>query len=342
MSLDSSGISWTDATLNSLYGCGACSVGCRLCYAVKRVDRHASNPRLNTDGRFDGLVRDGRFTNQILFDPQHLYAVLKDRNPKRIFVNEFSDLFHEALPMELILEHVRVFKAAHWHQFQVLTKRGERLAELNRAILAELGSWPKNLWMGVSVCSAARVEMQRINQLGATDVAIRWVSIEPWVSDMNTPLRESVPAFRAVLQENGIAWVVVGGESGTRNDTNLMTLDDARYVISGSEAAGCKTHFKQLGTALAIQLGVYSTRGTGEHRAKGGHPDQWPEDLNIREWPEVSWKPVTEPPEFSPAYDSHQWKRYSLAALVGQQVPCDRPPLINILQKPFGTPSGSR
>ncbi len=117
-----------------------------------------------------------------------------------------------------------------------------------------------------------------------------------------------------MLRKNKIAWTVVGGESGSRDNTNLMTLDDARYLLEESKAAGSKVHFKQLGTALAIQLGVYSTRGKDEHRAKGGNPDQWPEDMNIREWPEVSWKNVAEPPEFNPAYDAHQWKHYRLAA----------------------------
>jgi protein gp37 len=112
MSLESSGISWTDGTLNSLYGCSACSVGCRLCYAVNRVYRHSWNLKLNRDERFHGLVMDGRFTGEVLFDPEHLYAVLKDRKPKMIFVNEFSDLLHDALPMKVLLEHVRVFKAA--------------------------------------------------------------------------------------------------------------------------------------------------------------------------------------------------------------------------------------
>src|SRR6185437_11588593 len=117
-----SGISWTDGTLNSLYGCSECSVGCRMCYAVKRVHRHSLNSRVNRDERFDGLVAGRRFTGRILFDPKHLYSVLKVGEPKRIFVNEFSDLLHEALPMEVILEHFRVFRAASWHQFQVLTK----------------------------------------------------------------------------------------------------------------------------------------------------------------------------------------------------------------------------
>lgn len=286
-------------------------------------------------------MNDGRFTGKILIDPKHLYAVLKDRNPKMIFVDEFSDLLHEALPMDLILEHVRVFRAASWHHFQVLTKRGHRLAELNDAILSEFGSWPENLWMGVSVCSAAKIEMQRIEDLGATDAALKWISFEPWVSNPCVPLRKAHPALRQVLQRNRIAWTVIGGESGPRDDTNLMTLDDAHYLIEESRAAGSKAHFKQLGTALAIRLGAYSTAGEGEHRAKGGSPDQCPEDLNIREWPEVSWKPVTEPSEFSPVYDSHQWKRYSLAASPRQQVPCDSPPLINIPHEPFGTPSAS-
>ncbi len=93
-----------------------------------------------------------------------------------------------------------------------------------------------------------------------------------------------------------------------------MTLDDAQYLIEESKAAGSKVHFKQLGTALAIQLGVYSTDGKGEHRAKGGNPDQWPEGLNVREWPKVSWKPLADLSEFSPAYNSDEWKRYRPAA----------------------------
>jgi protein gp37 len=231
LSLDSSGISWTDSTLNSLYGCSECSVGCRLCYAVKRIARHSRDSKVNKDGRFDGLVNRGRFTGKLLFDPKHLYSVLKVRESKRIFVNEFSDLLHESLPMDVILEHIRVFRAASWHQFQVLTKRGERLAELNDAILREFGSWPANLWQGVSVCSAADIEMKRIGELGATGTAIKWISFEPWVSDVNVPLRKAKPELRKLLRRNKIAWIVIGGESGSKDDTNLMTLDDARYLI---------------------------------------------------------------------------------------------------------------
>ena len=304
MSLDSLGISWTDGTLNSLYGCWTCSIGCRLCYAVNRVHRHSSNPKLNHDGRFDGLVHNGRFTGEVLFDPRHLYGVLKDRNPKMIFVNEFSDLLHEVIPMETVLEHFRVFKAAQWHQFQVLTKRSHRLAELNTAVLQEFGSWPTNVWQGVSVCSVSQAETQRIEHLGATGAFLKWISFEPWVSDPSFPVSEAVPGLREILRENQIQWTVIGGESGPRDDTNIMAIDDARHLVNESRAAGSRVHFKQLGTALAIQLGTHSTRGGAEHRAKGGNPDQWPEDLNIREWPEVEWNNLAEPVEFRPSYDA--------------------------------------
>jgi Protein of unknown function (DUF5131) len=113
---------------------------------------------------------------------------------------------------------------------------------------------------------------------GAADAALKWVSFEPWISDMNAPLRKTSPNLRRMLRKNKIAWTMVGGESGLRDDTNLMTLEDARNLLEESKAAGSKVHFKQLGTALAIQRGVYSTRGNGEHRAKGGNPEQWPEN----------------------------------------------------------------
>jgi len=185
MSLNESGISWTDGTLNSLYGCWGCSVGCRLCYAVGRVYRHSLNSKVNADGRFSDLVVEvknepdddtkKRFTGAILFDPVHLYAVLNDSEPKRIFVNEFSDLLFASLPTELVIEHFRVFNHAQCHQFQVLTKRSERLASLNASVLDEFWEWPTNVWMGVSVCSAAKIEMERIEHLGATAAEIKWI-----------------------------------------------------------------------------------------------------------------------------------------------------------------------
>jgi protein gp37 len=305
--------------MNSLYGCTQCSEGCTECYAKSNLVRFSSNPVLNSDHRFDDLVHEHEvgdervitLTGRILFNPSHLYSALGDKKPKRVFVNEFSDLLHEVLPLDLILEHFRVFARAPQHVFQILTKRGKRLAEINATVLAEFGAWPRNVHMGVSVCTAEDHELARIHQLGATDAALRWISFEPWISDLAVPLRTARPGLRTLLRDNCIAWVVIGGESGAPEKTGLMTLDDARYLIEESRAAGSLVFFKQLGTALAIQLGVYSTQGKGEHRSKGGHPDQWPADLNVQEYPD----PLTVTPwagtAFRPAYDPEAWMHFS-------------------------------
>jgi hypothetical protein len=149
--------------------------------------------------------------------------------------------------------------------------------------------------------------MRKLEQFGAISATVKWISFEPWISDVNVPVSVSVPDLRDRLKVAGITWVVVGGESGSKDDTNLMTLADARYLLAESKAAGCKVHFKQLGTALAIQLSVY---GVDEHRSKGGNPAQWPVDLNVREYPDVEWFPYKQPPDFKPLYQLGKWERF--------------------------------
>jgi hypothetical protein len=157
-------------------------------------------------------------------------------------------------------------------------------------------------WAGETTCGVS-IRSRTSSTLYPTSQ----ISFEPWISDVNIPLGVSVPNLRDRLKAAGITWVVVGGESGSKDDTNLMTLADARYLLAESKAAGCKVHFKQLGTALAIQLGVY---GVGEHRAKGGSPAQWPVDLNVREYPEVKWVPYKKPSDFKPLYQPGKWERF--------------------------------
>jgi len=326
MSLDGSGISWTGGTLNSLYGCRECSSGCRLCYAVGNVYRQSVNSRRNRDGRFDGLIQivsgKKRFSGDVLFDPGHLYKVLKDSKPKRIFVNEFSDLFADDLPWSVIREHFRVFRSAVWQQFQCLTKRAHRLREIDAQVISEFGSWPENVWQGVSICTAADKELARMDALGVTSAHIKWISFEPWISDLDQPISDAVPDLQKRLKRNGIAWTVIGGESGSKADTSLMTLEDARYLISESRAAGCKVHFKQLGTALAIRLGVYDTKL--KHGKQGGNSSQWPEGLNIVEWPDVASRDYEGPVQFEPGFDAKRWKRFKNAARSSEDSVLDR------------------
>jgi len=302
------GISWCTEVLNSLYGCGECSKGCKECYARLRIYRFSKSHTHNRDGRYNDLVdtytetevTNGveqevvkrRFTDRILFNPAKLYACFKFSPKSLVFVNEFSDLLHQAIPMEVILEHFRVFRCAPWLQFQVLTKRANRLAELDAAIMREFGEWPANVWMGVSVCTPQKGELNKIVRLGRTHAVIKWISFEPWVSDPKVALKNASPNLTAVLRDNGIAWSVIGGESGAKKAARLMTLDDAQYLFTSSQNAGCKVHFKQLGTKLAEARGVY---GTGDHRSKGGNLEQIPLNLRKREWPEASWEAQYKP-----------------------------------------------
>ncbi len=181
---DKSAIEWTDATWNPVTGCTKISPGCKNCYAERLAERLQAmgNPR----------YRNG-FT--LTLHPDQVDLPLRWRSPKRIFVNSMSDLFHEDIPDEFIQTVFQVMNDAHWHNFQVLTKRAERLARLAPAL-----HWTTNIWQGVSVESAAYVT--RMDYLRQVPAAIRFVSIEPLLS--------AIPN----LSLNGIDWVIVGGESG--------------------------------------------------------------------------------------------------------------------------------
>ena len=312
------GISWTDEAMNSLVGCRECSRGCDRCYARMRIYRFSKCSATNRDNRYSDLVeivrkpapRDGveaekgelRFTGRILFNPAKMYAFLRNNAPGNlVFVDEFSDLLHGAVPMDVILEHFRVFRSVFWLQFQVLTKRANRLEELNAAVMKEFGEWPQNVWMGVSVCTQAKGELNKIAALGNTQARIKWVSFEPWISDPEMALEAACPNLAGLLGDSGIGWSVIGGESGSKKDSRLMTLEDAQYLFSSSKQAGCRLHFKQLGTKLAINLGVY---GIGDHRSKGGNLNQIPRKLRVRDWPEnVTWDVPECDLSFAPRFD---------------------------------------
>ena len=200
----------------------------------------------------DEKKQELRFTGRILFNPAKMYQFLKNNAPGNlVFVDEFSDLLHSAVPMDVILEHFRVFRSVFWLQFQILTKRANRLEELNNAVIKEFGGWPQNVWLGVSVCTRAKGELNKIAALAKTQARIKWVSFEPWISDPEMALEAACPNLAGLLGDSGIAWSVIGGESGTKKESRLMTLEDAQYLFSSSKQAGCSLHFKQLGTKLS-------------------------------------------------------------------------------------------
>ena len=181
---DTSHIEWTDATWNPVTGCTKISPGCKHCYAERLAHRLQ---RMGQPNYLNGF--------KLTLQPQMLDLPLRWKSPRRIFVNSMSDLFHQDVPLEYVKRVFDVMARAHWHQFQVLTKRADRLRELSSQL-----PWPSNVWQGVSVESERYLD--RIDALRRAGATVKFLSLEP--------LLEALPN----LDLRGIDWVIVGGESG--------------------------------------------------------------------------------------------------------------------------------
>lgn len=179
-----SSIEWTNATWNPVTGCNKVSEGCRNCYAERFAERFRGVEGHPYEQGFD-----------LKLWPERLNVPLEWTQPRLIFVNSMSDLFHEKVPLEYIQDVFQTMAQAHWHTFQVLTKRSKRLRELAPKI-----EWPDNVWMGVSV-EDMRVA-HRVDDLREVPAAIRFLSCEPLIGSLKD------------LSLQGIQWVIVGGESG--------------------------------------------------------------------------------------------------------------------------------
>lgn len=158
---DKSAIEWTDATWNPVTGCSKVSPGCKNCYAERLAARlyAMGNPRYQNG--FEVTLYEDQLTLPLTW-----------KQPKKIFVNSMSDLFHEEVPEEFIVRAFKVMEQADWHLFQILTKRAKRLAELTSKL-----HWPQNVWQGVSVESADYI--WRIDSLRKVPASVRFISIEP-------------------------------------------------------------------------------------------------------------------------------------------------------------------
>jgi protein gp37 len=212
---DRSEIEWTDATWNPVLGCTKVSPGCKHCYAETLAERFRGVPDHPFERGFD-----------LRLVPHALERPRRWRRGRLVFVNSMSDLFHEEVPLSYVQRVFEVMQDCPQHRFQVLTKRAGRLAE----IASEL-PWPDNVWMGVSVETAAYA--WRIHELRKVPAAVRFLSIEPMLG----------PVGRLPLK--GIDWVIVGGESGA--GARPMRAEWVRSVQRQCERAGVAFFFKQWG-----------------------------------------------------------------------------------------------
>src|SRR5713101_7342193 len=180
-----SAIEWTDATWNPVTGCTEISPGCDHCYARTFSVRFRGVPGHPCEQGFDLRLWDAR-----------LELPLRWRQPRMIFVNSMSDLFHEAIPEEFIRRVFQTMVDADWHIFQVLTKRPRRMAKLAPSL-----PWPSNVWAGTSV-ELDRYTWRANACLRQVPAAVRFVSAEPLLGPLLS------------LQLDHLHWVITGGESG--------------------------------------------------------------------------------------------------------------------------------
>ncbi|HJT70983.1 MAG TPA: phage Gp37/Gp68 family protein [Terriglobales bacterium] len=225
---DQSKIEWTDATWNPVRGCTKISPGCKHCYAEVFAERFRGVRGHPYERGFD-----------LRLVPEKLHEPYKWRTPRMIFVNSMSDLFHEAVPDDYIVEVSRVMLNVHWHTFQVLTKRASRLAKLLGSSLREAANC-RHIWWGVSV-EDRKYGLPRIGHLASAPAAVRFLSIEPLLEDLGTvPLK-------------GINWVIVGGESG--HGARPMSPDWVRTIRDQCKRARVAFFFKQWGGVRKSQTG---------------------------------------------------------------------------------------
>ncbi|HZQ06054.1 MAG TPA: phage Gp37/Gp68 family protein [Anaerolineae bacterium] len=261
--MDKSKISWTDATWNFIVGCSRVSPGCEHCYAERLALRYgwSTKPWSAQNAKENVIIKENK-----------LELPLKWKEPRRIFVNSLSDLFHEQVPDVIIDRAFAVMALCPQHTFQILTKRpmrmleyfsagddlwGERWVEPQMELVGECEPtvFPlRNVWLGVSVEDQRRAD-ERIPLLLQTPAAVRFLSCEPLLGEIDLLYQRDYLQEREhgyydedtgdpkYYWEQDIHWVIVGGESGP--NFRPMNLDWARSIRDQCVAADVPFFFKQ-------------------------------------------------------------------------------------------------
>lgn len=216
--MNKSNIEWTGITWNPTTGCSKVSNGCKHCYAERWANMQKKRGIKQYENGFDLTLAPSRMN-----DP------FKWKIPQLVFVNSMSDLLHEKVPDEYLTNIFDIMNQTPQHTYQVLTKRIERLKNLNKKI-----EWSDNIWLGVSVESNDFV--YRIKELKGIAAKIKFISFEPLLSNIDFKDYE------------GIDWVLVGGESGgkARNIEESWVLS----IKKDCEKANVPFFFKQWGKRI--------------------------------------------------------------------------------------------
>lgn len=233
-------IEWTDESWNPLkvkgggYHCTKISEGCKNCYAE------------DFNRRFGNGVPYDNDPTEFVLDEKVLERPLRWKKPRRVFVCSMCDLFHEQVPLACIKQVYDVMVACPRHTFQVLTKRPERLANI------EGPRWRKHIWLGVTV-ENQRYAAERILALLQIPAAVRFVSFEPLLEPIE-------------IMKYKVDWAIIGAESGLRR--RPCKIEWVRDLVKQCDAVGVPVFVKQLSINGKVSK----------------NPADWPEDLRRREY----------------------------------------------------------
>jgi protein gp37 len=243
---DSTQIEWTDSTWNPVTGCTKVTAGCDFCYAERFSERFRGVKGHPFENGFDLTLR-----------PERLEQPLRWQQPRRIFVNSMSDLFHKEVPATFIDAVFDTMETASWHTYQVLTKRSSLMVRYLRERYRD-GLAPRHIWLGVSIEDAKNAV--RLNHLKAARASIKFVSFEPLIGPVGP------------VDLKGIDWVIVGGESGPRS----RPIDEAWVLEIRDQCKADKVafFFKQWG-------GIRPK--SGGRLLKGREWNQYPDVLKKRQ-----------------------------------------------------------
>ena len=240
-----SNIEWTDATWNPVTGCTKIGPGCDNCYAHRFAERWRG---------IEGHPYEQGFDLRLW--PSRLDQPSRWKKPRMIFVNSMSDLFHKRVDRHFIDTVFDAMEAANWHVYQVLTKRSSLMRRYVRERYRG-GKVPGHIWLGTSVEDAAH--KGRIDHLRQINSEARFISFEPLLGPVGS------------VDLSGIAWAIVGGESGPK--ARPMAPSWATELRDRCEDAGVAFFFKQWG---------------------GSRPKSGGRLLEDREWNGFPWQIVPE------------------------------------------------
>jgi len=264
----STGISWTDHTWNPIVGCKLASTGCLNCYAAFQMGTLMAS--MHKDLVDSKTTREGgrdvtryMFNGKIKLLPEKLGEPLRNSTPSMYFANSLSDLFYDEVSDEFIEAAFTVMEKAHWHIFQVLTKRPEKMAKFTKTYYGDR-TLPENIWLGASAENQKKFD-ERLPHLLKTKAAVRWLSIEPLVERLE------------IKSLDGVDWVVVGGESGS--EARKMDADWVRTIRDACEQQDVPFFFKQ--------WGKYGEEGQ-ELKGKAAKADAKIDGIVHKHWPTQS------------------------------------------------------